>query len=98
MMSFHKHERLERVIECELNSRVFHSSLAYLSTLLEDIAVALIVVAWSPWLAVHIRHIMRRRLPFKRGQTRTVLPWLFATQFTGFGVTVSLSLAALTRL
>ena len=71
---------------------------AYLSTFLEDITVALVVVAGSARLAVHVRHIMRRLLPFKGGQTRTVLSWLFAAQFTRFGVAVSLSLTALTGL
>ena len=58
----------------------------------------MVVVARSARLAVHVRYVMGRLLPFKGGQTRIVFSWLLATEFTRFSVTVSLCLTTLTGL
>ena len=42
---------------------LFDNHLFYLSTLLEDVTVSLVVVAGCPRLAVHVGHVMGGELP-----------------------------------
>lgn len=71
----------------------------HLSALLEDITVALVVVAGSAGLAVHVRHVVRRELPLEGGDAGGEgVPGQLAAQLTGLGVTVPLTLGTLTRL
>ena len=68
-----------------------------LSALLEDIAVTLIVVAGCAGLAVHVGHVMWRHLPLEGGDAGGPgVSWQLAAQLTGLGVTVPLTLGALT--
>ena len=68
-----------------------------LSALLEDIAVSLIVVAGCARLAVHVGHVMRRHLPLEGGDAGGPgVSGQLAAQLTGLGVTVPLTLGALT--
>ncbi len=38
----------------------------YLSALLEDITVSVVIITRSPWLGIHVRYIVRRDVPVKR--------------------------------
>ena len=78
---------------------IYNHLLVYLSALLENIAVTLIVIAGCAGLAVHVRHVMRRHLPLEGGDAGGQgVSWQLAAQLTRLGVTVPLLLGALTRL
>jgi hypothetical protein len=54
----------------------------YLTTLLEDVTVALVVVARGAGLAVHVRHVQGRDVQLEGGHAGVPLARLLATQLT----------------
>ena len=56
----------------------------YLSTLLKNITVALVIIARSPWLAEHVWKISRRMIQFKWGHTRLIFSRFLTAEFTSF--------------
>jgi hypothetical protein len=55
----------------------------YLSALLEDITVSLVVVAGGARLAVHVGHVERGDVELEGGHAGAALPRLLAAQLTG---------------
>ncbi len=54
----------------------------YLATLLEDVAVSLVVVAGGARLAVHVRHVQGRHVQLEGGHAGVPLSRLLAAQLT----------------
>jgi hypothetical protein len=57
-------------------------TILYLSALLEDVAVSLVVVARCARLAVHVGHVEWRDVELEGGHTGTALSGLLAAQLT----------------
>ncbi len=72
--------------------------LSYLSALLKDVTVALVIVTGCPRLGEHVRHVEGLLVELEGGQAGVVLSGQLAAELTGFGRRISRPLRALARL